>query len=231
MNVLIMLSIILGSIHTEEINDKETQESIVIEDYHEESVDAKHIPSPSSTTTSSDSNIEEEQKKLRLIMDGLYCFSSVQHFLHYNPPILSKIQTGQSHETYSGKLISALFGHCQTNNKHLTVEERFKKLQEKTNAEFYDQMFADVDIEGLFESSDTALNTTESELLYQFNEIANEMKKRETKNSSNGKQAISQMSPLVILICVLVIIGLIIFIWNNLFGKTHINNKRKRRNK
>jgi hypothetical protein len=219
---------------TQEINDKETEDSIVIEDV----VDTPEAPETTSdpSPVPEDPKLKAEMERTRMLMEGLYCFSSLQQYIQNNPEVIQKIEPKGSHHSHSGKLVSALFGHCQRQHGSLNVTEQMRKVQEDSgNTKKIQELFMDVDVDAIFENQDSSMNMEEKKMLYQFNEIAKEMQKRQKKPKSPEVNVagvkVSEMNTFMILLPVGVLVGVVLFAWKNLFGEEEKKPKKKKKDK
>lgn len=211
-------------------NTQETDVSIVIEDVNEKKEETSVIENPKPPNESA-----EEIQRTAMLMEGLYCFSTLQQYLQANSSIISKIKPNGSHTKHSGKIITALFGHCKKKHSNLEREDQLKRISESMgNTSLLDNIFGDFDVDSIFNNPSINMNTEEKKLLYQFNEIAKEMEKRNPNKKPRSPEMnlaglkVSEMSNIMVFLPIVLIIGFILLIWKTLFVKQEKKSKKKK---
>lgn len=226
----LLLTLLLRTITNQPQNDIETENSIIIED-----VEDSPPPEPIQDEPASDSKESAEKERLQLVMDGLYCFNTVQQFFHNNPDTAKRFSKNGPDAKFAAKVMVKLFGHCKTQHEQMSMEDQLKLLhQGQMSSDELSALFGNVDLESVVGSAQPTFDSRERELLRQFNEVANEVHKNR-EGSKKGPDVnvagikVDEMGSMTVVVPVVLIVGFILFAWKKLFASEEGTGKKKKK--
>lgn len=158
----------------------------------------------------SDKMTAEEAQKIKRLISGIYCFTTIQKYFNDNSELISEFKIIENGELKFSKLIANMFKDCKIKNKDGDFHSLYNDMTGEEQHLLVSSLFENIDFGSFIKSTDVEM-TPEEQLYYRdFLELEEELKQRkpekqqEPKTAQNKKNSTNWL-PLVFLVLIIMI--------------------------
>jgi hypothetical protein len=150
----------------------------------------------------------EEAEKIKRLISGIYCFTTIQKYFNDNSELLSEFKIIENGQHKFSKLIANMFKDCKISNKDGDFHSLYNDMTGEEQHLLVSSLFEHIDIGSFIKSNDFEM-TPEEQLYYKdFLELEEELKQRKPKKQEEPQtdQVKEQQTNWLPLTCLLVVL-------------------------